>query len=82
MKILDERDNLPKMEFKDIRCGDVFESDDGFILMKTSISLQGNAIEIKNGICNRRFEEDDLVTPLNTVLLIKRDFTEPGSENL
>lgn len=82
MKVIDERDNLPKMKFKDIRCGDVFESENGFLFMKTSISLQGNAIELEDGMCNSRFEEDDLITPLNAVLLIKRDFTGSGSESL
>lgn len=70
MDILDKRDKEPRAKFSDLRVGKAFETVDGMLFMKVAVSLQGNAIELKDGICHSRFEEDDQVIPLDAKLVI------------
>lgn len=70
MDILDKREREPRVEFSDLRVGDVFETVGGMLFMKVAASSQGNAIELKRGVCHSEIGESELVIPLDAKLVI------------
>lgn len=70
MEILDKREREPRVEFSDLRVGDVFETVGGMLFMKVAASSQGNAIELKRGVCHSEIEESELVIPLDAKLVL------------
>lgn len=70
MDILDKREREPRVEFSDLRVGDVFERVGGMLFMKVAASSQGNAIELKKGVCHSEIEESELVIPLDAKLVL------------
>ena len=70
MDILDKREREPRVEFSDLRVGDVFETVGGMLFMKVAVSSQGNAIELKRGVCHSEIEESELVIPIDAKLVL------------
>lgn len=70
MEILDKREKAPMVKFGELEVGSVFETVSGMFFMKTAVSLQGNAIELVDGVCHSRFDDEKWVIPLDAKLVI------------
>lgn len=70
MDILDKREKSPMVKFGELEVGSVFGTVSGMYFMKIAVSFQGNAIELMNGVCHSRFDDEKWVIPLDAKLVI------------